>query len=168
MVKRRKSRKVDPELETTRITLPHIGAGGAERDRPHTDILRENEGGTKYDDMKIRFDLVPVEVEVAVARVLTKGAIKYTPRNWEKGIRYGRCYAAARRHMAEFWNGNSHDEESGEHVLAHAICMLSFMLAYELRGMGHVYTQDGGPIDDRPGNTTDIPMLASIPLTTPD
>lgn len=121
-------------------------------------------GGVKTDSNKVRFDLMPVEVEVAVARVLTKGAIKYPDRNWEKGLRYGRVYAAARRHMGEFWNGNAYDEETGEHVLAHAICMLTFLLAYELRRKD---VPRYAEFDDRPGDTVDVPMVITTMLNLP-
>lgn len=123
-----------------------------------------SQGGVKYDDSKVRFDLMPVEAEVAVARVLTKGASKYKDRNWEQGLRYGRVYAAARRHMGEFWNGNAYDEETGEHVLAHAICMLTFLLAYELRRKD---VPRYAEFDDRPGDTVDVPMATTTKLQLP-
>ena len=35
---------------------------------------------------KLRMDLTPPEWEVALADVMTQGAKKYEPRNWEKGM----------------------------------------------------------------------------------
>jgi hypothetical protein len=89
--------------------------------------------GIKHDDDKVRYDLMPVEAEHAVARVLTHGAHKYSDRNWENGIRYGRCYAAARRHMADWWQGKLYDDATGEHILAHAVCEVMFLITYDLR-----------------------------------
>ena len=62
-------------------------------------------------------------------------------RNWEKGMDWSRLYAAALRHLTAWWRGNDIDHESGLPHLAHALCCINFLLAYELRGMGR---------DDRP------------------
>ena len=104
--------------------------------------------GTKKDEGKTRWDLVPYEVVDAIARILTKGAIKYDARNWEKGISYGRVYRAAMGHLVKFWNakligedGINHDDGVETH-LDHAICGLMFLSAYEKR--------DLKSFDDRP------------------
>ena len=78
--------------------------------------------GKKYDGDKLRYDLVPSEAEEAIARVLTQGAKKYGDRNWEEGLDVSRLYAALRRHLAKWWRGQNHDEESGDHELAHVLC----------------------------------------------
>lgn len=101
--------------------------------------------GRKDDSGKLRYDLVPVDAHREFVRVLTEGARKYEDRNWEKGINYSRCYAAAQRHMNSWFEGNSIDPEFGINHLAHAICCLNFLLAYELRGMEE--------FDDRPSTT---------------
>lgn len=106
--------------------------------------------GEKKDEGKPRFELLAYEVLRAVSRILTKGAIKYASRNWEKGIAYGRVYGAAQRHLADWWNakleggdGINHADGSESH-LDHAICELMFLSAYEKRGMNE------GQFDDRP------------------
>lgn len=93
-------------------------------------------GGVKHDSEKVRLDLIPVLPHLAVARVLTHGASKYAPWNWAKGIVYSRCIAACERHVADFKAGRYADEETGEHILAHAICELMFLLHFELSGQG--------------------------------
>ena len=98
--------------------------------------------GAKYDEGKLRYDLLPVDAEEELVRVLTFGASKYADRNWEKGINYSRVYGAARRHLKEFWRGVDKDEETGLEHLAHAMCCCMFLLSYQLRGMKE--------FDDRP------------------
>lgn len=90
--------------------------------------------GTKYDQGKLRWDLVPPEFE-EVVEVLTYGASKYDDRNWEKGIQYGRLIAAALRHIWSWVRGERNDPETGLHHLGHAGCDIMFLLTYELRGM---------------------------------
>jgi hypothetical protein len=97
--------------------------------------------GTKYDEGKLRWDLVPPEFE-EVVRVLTYGATKYADRNWERGISYGRLIAATLRHLFAWIRGEREDPETGLHHLAHAGCDILFLLTYELRGMKD--------FDDRP------------------
>ena len=40
----------------------------------------------KNDASKVRLDLLPVRPILDVGQVLTFGAVKYQPRNWEKGL----------------------------------------------------------------------------------
>lgn len=93
-----------------------------------------NSVGTKNDTGKLRWDLMPPEVE-EVVRVLTFGATKYADRNWEKGIKYGRLIAATLRHIFSWMRGERNDPESGIHHLAHAACDIIFLLTYEIRKM---------------------------------
>ncbi len=63
--------------------------------------------GRKDDSGKARYDLTPPEVEEAIAKVRAYGAAKYGDRNWERGMNWGRPYAALRRHMAAWWSGEA-------------------------------------------------------------
>lgn len=105
--------------------------------------------GTKKDEGKARWDLLPYEVIDAVARILTRGALKYADRNWEKGIAYGRVFSGVMRHLTEFWicklfgRDGINQADGPESHLDHAICGLMFLSAYEKRGMVQ--------FDNRPG-----------------
>ena len=83
--------------------------------------------GKKYDSGKLRYDLSPVSCIRQYVEILTYGANKYNPNNWQKVETY-RYYAAALRHIEAWRAGEKKDEESGFHHLAHAICNLVFML----------------------------------------
>ena len=49
------------------------------------DVMQESPaGGLRANKGKLRFDLIPPEMDKAVAEVLTQGATKYGDRNWEK------------------------------------------------------------------------------------
>lgn len=100
---------------------------------PHN--ARQDEG-RKDDQDKPRMDLLPPEMLDAVAMVLTFGAGKYGERNWEKGMAWGRPYAALLRHMNAWWAGEETDPETGMSHLWHAGCCIAFLIAFECRGIG--------------------------------
>ena len=77
--------------------------------------------GLRHDKGKARFDLLPPRPLADVARVFTKGAEKYEDRNWEKGLRWGKHYAALQRHLHAYWGGEDLDPESGLPHLAHVV-----------------------------------------------
>ena len=92
--------------------------------------------GNKFDSGKPRMDLVPPEMEEAVAQVLAFGASKYGERNWEHGMKWGRPYAALKRHINAWWGGEDTDDETGMSHLWHAACCIAFLVSYEKRGIG--------------------------------
>lgn len=100
--------------------------------------MNKSEEGWKDDYDKPRWDLLPPELMEETAKVLGFGAAKYGARNWEKGMSWGRPFAALMRHMWAWWrkeNGGI-DKETGYSHLAHAACCLAFLIAYEKRGIG--------------------------------
>ena len=92
--------------------------------------------GKKFDGDKLRFDLIPPEVEEAFATILTFGATKYGDRNWELGMKWSRCIGALRRHINAWQQGEKLDPESGKSHLWHALACLSFLVTYEIRDVG--------------------------------
>jgi hypothetical protein len=99
-------------------------------------ILAAASEGRKDDGGKPRMDLVPPELLFGVAEVLTYGAAKYAPRNWERGMSWGRVFGAMMRHMWAWWRGERVDAESGLPHLHHAGCCIAFLMAYEARQIG--------------------------------
>jgi hypothetical protein len=92
--------------------------------------------GYKLDTGKLRHDLLPPDALSEVARIFTFGAEKYADRNWEKGMDWGRVYAAQQRHMLAFWGGEMYDPETGMLHTAHATFGTLVLTAYSLRGIG--------------------------------
>jgi len=78
-----------------------------------------------------RFDLMPVHALWELAEHFGRGAEKYAIRNWEKGYDWSKNYAAAIRHLMQFWAGEDFDKELGsKHVIAaawHCIVLATFM-----------------------------------------
>lgn len=93
--------------------------------------------GVKFDEDKLRLELIPPEVITALGEVLTYGAKKYDDRNWEKGMKWSRVYGAALRHLnawADF-NQTDYDEETKLSHLKHALTCIAFLVTYEERQM---------------------------------
>ena len=91
--------------------------------------------GIKYDEGKLRIDLIPPEIIRVLATVFAHGADKYGERNWEKGMRYGRLWAAAQRHLWSWWNGEDIDESGYSH-LWHSLASIAMLIVLHKRGTG--------------------------------
>lgn len=101
--------------------------------------------GYKADEDKARMDLIPPEGIFALAAVLGFGAAKYADRNWEKGMKWSRPFAACMRHMWAWWGGKGPtsknflmgdlDPETKFSHLWHALTCIVFLVAYEERSM---------------------------------
>jgi hypothetical protein len=100
--------------------------------------------GTKFDQGKAPWHLLPWGAVAVVVSVLDFGCRKYGPRNWEKGMDYSRLFSAAQRHMTAWFNGEDKDPETGLSHLAHAGCCVLFLLTFTITGKGN---------DDRPKET---------------
>ena len=86
----------------------------------------------KYDEDKTDYALVDASFEEAVAKVLTYGKKKYGKNNWQQlPDAKDRYYAALRRHISEWRNGEKVDKETGLSHLAHAACNLMFLMFFD-------------------------------------
>jgi len=94
------------------------------------------EGAIKFDQEKIRIDLISTVAIEELAKVLTYGAKKYTAHNWRSGLARSRLLGAAIRHVFAFMRGEDRDPESGLSHLAHAMCCLMFLLEFVTTGGG--------------------------------
>lgn len=88
--------------------------------------------GVKFDSNKLQWSLVPSEAMEEIVDVLTYGAKKYSPDNWQHvdnpDTRY---FNAAMRHIWAWRQGERFDEESHKSHLAHAACCLLFLMAFD-------------------------------------
>lgn len=82
----------------------------------------------KFDTSKLRYDLIPTSTTKALAQVLTYGAKKYKPNNWQNVDDPDRYVAALYRHLEAWRDGEKVDKESGLQHLAHALTNVAFLL----------------------------------------
>lgn len=118
---------VVPKIRTCEDALSPERMTGPDRGRLSAGV------GTKYDTDKLRLDLWPLRAYLSIGAVITLGAKKYAPRNWQKLESFDdRFYAALMRHLTSWRLGEKHDPETGLPHLAHAGCNLVFLLSKEL------------------------------------
>ena len=117
--------------------------------------------GRKFDEDKLRYDLIPVLAQEEVVKVITLGAKKYDPENW-KNVPEGRrrYYAAAMRHM-EAWRKGEKQDEIGTHHIANAISNLMFILEKELQGIEDIRENSAKEVDKSVDNT--LPLGLWLP-----
>lgn len=86
--------------------------------------------------------LIPPAAEITESMVMALGAKKYGAFNWrETKVRASVYVAAARRHLAQWLDGQDDDPESGVSHLAHARACLGILL--DAMATGQL-------VDDRP------------------
>jgi hypothetical protein len=100
-----------------------------------TEVRITGDSGGAKGSKQARFDQVPTRALYELAEHTGKGTTKYPDKdgvpNFRFGYKWGLSYAAAMRHMVQFWDGEDYDEETGsKHVIAaawHMIALATFM-----------------------------------------
>jgi hypothetical protein len=95
----------------------------------------DSKPGKKADNGKPRIELLPFSVLVEISKVLTHGANKYVPDNWQNVPDAKNRYTGAlMRHLAAWKEGEAVDPESGEDKLLHiaqVACNALFLVWFE-------------------------------------
>lgn len=65
--------------------------------------------GKRYNEGKLRYDLLEPYAIEELAKVFTKGAQKYEPHNWLKGMQWSSMRASLARHLAAYDKGEDYD-----------------------------------------------------------
>jgi len=88
--------------------------------------------GKKYDQGKLRFDLIDPFFTKEVVEVLTVGADKYGDNNWQEvPAAQERYYAALQRHLHAWRCGEELDKEDALTHLAHAATNIMFLMHFD-------------------------------------
>jgi hypothetical protein len=86
----------------------------------------------KKDAGKVRMELIDPYAMEQLAAVLTFGATKYEANGWRKGIAWMRTCGALLRHTFKFIRGETYDEETGLHHMAHVMCNAMFLVNWSV------------------------------------
>ena len=86
--------------------------------------------GLRYNIGKPRYDLLHPVAQDGIVSVLTAGANKYAPRNWENGMNWSTVLASMKRHIAAIERGEDFDKETGLLHVDHVQCNAHFLSAY--------------------------------------
>lgn len=75
----------------------------------HQTLEESKHKGLRFNEGKLRYDLIHPWSQEQMVRVLTKGSVKYEERNWERGMKWSNVLASAKRHMAAIERGEDYD-----------------------------------------------------------
>lgn len=88
-----------------------------------------------FGSAKIDLGLAPDTMEVMAAEAFLEGALKYGRYNWRvAGVRASIYYAALKRHMKKWWNGQDRDPKTGVHHLCNALACITILFDAEVYG----------------------------------
>jgi hypothetical protein len=106
---------VPEEYILDKDTVQQIGKKGLEyiKKSINGEVRTTSSTGGQKGSKPQRYDLIPAGPLKLLAELYGKGAEKYDERNWEKGYDWHLSYAAAQRHMNQWWAGEDIDEETG-------------------------------------------------------
>lgn len=97
----------------------------------NSDMAVKATEGLRYNEGKLRYDLFEPHAMEQLAKVFTRGAQKYAPRNWEKGMSWMSVLASLKRHTTAWEKGEDYDSETGLPHMAHAawnaLALVSYM-----------------------------------------
>lgn len=97
--------------------------------------------GARFNDGKVRYELIPTHLLESTARVLEFGANKYAPWNWAKGMPWSVVIGCLKRHLAAIERGEDFDPETGLRHTGHIGANLIFL---------EHYMNEFPELDDRP------------------
>jgi len=118
-----------------------------ERNEKENEQMGKETAG-RFNENKIRYDLVAPWGMEQIAKVYTYGTIKYDDDNWWKGLKWKKdVLGCIFRHVWKWVRGEKLDDESGLHHLAHAAWNCIALMEYERNEIG---------IDDRVPYTLDL------------
>lgn len=100
----------------------------------------------RYNDGKLRYDLLEPYAIKELVKVFTAGAKKYSDNNWQKGMKWTKMIASLKRHLASFEESEDYDPETACHHLAHVAWNALGLVTYskthpELDDRNHQYLQ---------------------------
>jgi 5'(3')-deoxyribonucleotidase len=90
--------------------------------------------GLRFNTGKLRYDLFEPYAMKELAKVFTKGAEKYAPNNWMKGMSWSSVNASLERHLQAWKSGEDVDEETQclhmAQVAWNALALVSYKKIY--------------------------------------
>jgi 5'(3')-deoxyribonucleotidase len=90
--------------------------------------------GLRFNEGKIRYDLIPSHALEGTASVFTFGSKKYGDYNWKRGMSWSNVLASLERHLQAIKKGQDYDPESGllhiSHLTANAMILGEYYKIY--------------------------------------
>ena len=144
--------QIDAEAKLLNLKLPFELPSKT----PYLDAAVASERGIKDVEGKLRFDLIPPEAMVEIAKVFTEGSARYGDRNWEKGIPVDECVAAIERHLMRFKLGQDFNPKTECHEAAHMAFWCMVLIS-------QFYKSIDKTVDDfRKNRNVEVDLLSSL------
>lgn len=86
--------------------------------------------GLRFNTDKNQLQLIPEYALKQIGKVMTKGALKYAPNNWRKGMPWSEVEASLQRHLMAYKDCEDFDQESGIYHMAHVAVNAMFIIDY--------------------------------------
>ena len=120
------------EMGGYKFSANEIKITGKMRDCENIKLLASDSkhAGLRYNEGKLRYDLICPEQLKELARVYTIGAKKYGERNWQKGQAWSTVLASLERHIALFKQCQDNDIETGCQHMAHAMWNCGALISF--------------------------------------
>lgn len=114
----------------------YVGVKYIFEDRPDTTAPESvPQEGRKDHSGKMPWHLLPWKETEQIVKVLRFGAGKYSENNWQKvSDPKEKYFRAMLTHISQWRQGETFDEESGLHHLAHAACNALFLMWFDHKG----------------------------------
>lgn len=107
-------------------------------------MWQSGDRGKKFDEGKLRYDLIDYQALEGMVKVLTFGATKYGDNNWRAVENWRRrYYSAAMRHLVAWYRGEVTDPETGLPHMAHVATNIHFLASKEIEENGETGDEVG-------------------------
>lgn len=93
-------------------------------------MSEEKGGGLRFNEGKVRHDLLEPFAINELAKVFTAGAKKYADHNWLKGMAWSKIMASLKRHINAFEQGEDMDPDLGTYHMANAAWNALALVSY--------------------------------------
>jgi len=137
-------------MNVNNVLVKQIIMENVEENKKNITATTGKGSGLRFNQGKLRYDLVEPHAMEDFVQVLTDGVTKYRSRNWEEGLTWTSILASLKRHIAAIEMGEDYDLESRRLHIAHAACNVHFLNAFY-----YIFPQG----DDRPKRFLKLPNI---------
>ena len=120
--------------------------------------------GLRKDDGKPRPDLFPPDALLMLAQLYARGAVKYAPRNYERGMPYSKVLGPLMRHLLYWMAGEERDPETKIHHMVHVAWNGLALACYEMRGLHRFDDRNKLDVKKLRALVEEVEVLKTVPL----
>lgn len=129
-------------------------------------MRQEGSSAQRYNSGKLRWDLIDWESVEEMVRVLEKGAERYAPDNWKKGLHREEMLESIQRHLVALFKKEEIDSDPGflTHHMGNIMCGAMFYL-YHYRNKSFSKERNNPFKSKQDGNNSGSGSKETVPFT---